>query len=120
MTLVTPEPPDGAAPYNDPISRRLDPGEKLTVTFSPKQRVTEFTLPILAISKYRNSSYEVWMDEEPVYGPAPIPPTDVDDMTPTFIPARTFQSRMKIIVRNLDDSTTRRYSIQPIGWEVTE
>ena len=116
---VYPEPGAHDIPYNDPISRELDGGQKLTVEFEPAQRVTEFVLPILAISKHPDSSYEVWLDGEPVYGPAPIPPTDVDDLVTTFYPAKRFATRMKVIVRNLSANTPRSYSIQPIGWEVS-
>lgn len=118
MTVV-PEPAADDIPFNDPISRRLDGGQKLTVEFVTTQRVTDFVLPILAISKHPESSYEVWLDTERVYGPAPIPPTDVDDLQTTFYPAKRFESRMKVIVRNLSDSITRSYSIQPVGWEVS-
>lgn len=118
MTEIVPKPDADAVGYNDPITRRLDPGQQLTVTFSPKQQVSEFLLPILAISKYRNSSYEMWLDGERQYGPAPIPPTDIDDLTATFVPAKSFSSSMRVVVRNLDDTSTRTYSVQPIGWEV--
>jgi len=117
VTAIVPEPHPEAVGYNDPISRRLDPGQQLTVTFSPDQQVSEFVLPILAMSKHPNSSYEVWMDDEIVYGPAPIPPTDIDDVAATFVPAKSFSSSLRVIIRNLDDNTTRTYSVQPIGWE---
>ncbi|QCP90395.1 hypothetical protein [Haloarcula marismortui] len=117
--MIVPQPAADDVPYNDPISRSLDPGSQLTVTFEPTKQVTEFVLPILAVSKHPNSSYEVWQDGEKIYGPAPIPPTDIDDLTATWLPARRFSSKLRIIVRNLGDTTTRTYSIQPIGWEVS-
>jgi len=116
---VVPEPQPGDIPYNDPISRELDGGQKLVVTFNPTQRVTDFVLPILAMSKHPESSYEVWIDGEQVYGPAPIPPTDIDDLVTTFLPAKRFKSSMRVICRNLSSNTPRSYSIQPIGWEVS-
>ncbi|MEA5388336.1 hypothetical protein VB779_15690 [Haloarculaceae archaeon H-GB11] len=118
MTVV-PRPREGDVPYNDPITRSVDPGTKLTVTFTPKQQVSEFVLPILAISKHPESSYEVWKDGERIYGPAPIPPTDIDDLTATWYPARRFSTDLKVICRNLSDTTARNYSVQPIGWEVS-
>lgn len=120
MTAIIPEPSADDVGYNDPITRRLDPGQQLTVTFQPTQRVTDFVLPFLAMSKLPESSYEVWLDGGREYGPAPIPPTDIDDMTPTFIPAKRFNRSMKVIVRNLSETTARTYSIQPIGWEVAD
>lgn len=117
--MIVPEPAPDDVPYNDPITRSVDPGQQLIVTFEPTQQVTEFVLPTLAVSKHPSSSYEVWRDGEKVYGPAPIPPTDIDDLTATWLPARRFSSKLRIIVRNLSENTTRRYSIQPIGWEVT-
>lgn len=116
---VYPSPSAGDIPYNDPISRRLDGGQKLTVEFTPAQRVTEFVLPILAMSKHPESSYEVWLDGQRQYGPSPIPPTDIDDLGTTFYPAKRFAESMRVIVRNLSDNTPRGYSIQPIGWEVS-
>ena len=118
MTVV-PEPAEDDIPFNDPVSRRLDGGQKLVVEFETAQRVTDFVLPILAISKHPESSYEVWLDGQQVYGPAPIPPTDVDDLAPTFLPAKRFAHSMRVIVRNLSDATPRSYSVQPIGWEVS-
>lgn len=116
--MIVPEPSANDVPYNDPITRILDPGQQLTVTFEPTQQVTQFILPILAISKHPESSYEAWMDGKRVYGPAPVPPTDIDDLAATFIPARRFSSSLTVYVRNLSDTTTRRYTIQPLGWEV--
>ncbi|GGN97637.1 hypothetical protein [Haloarcula pellucida] len=118
MTVV-PKPDPGDVGYNDPITRRLNPGEMLIVTFEPTQRVTDFALPFLAMSKHPESSYEVWMDGSRQYGPAPIPPTDIDDMVPTFIPAKRFSESMTVYVRNLSDTTARTYSVQPIGWEAS-
>jgi len=117
--VIVPEPAADDVPYNDPITRTVDPGEQLTVEFSPTQQVTQFILPLLAISKHPASSYEAWMDGKRVYGPAPVPPTDIDDLGATFIPAHRFSSSLTIYVRNLSDATTRQYTIQPIGWEVS-
>jgi len=118
--VIVPTPDADHTPYNNPVSRRLGPGQQLTVTFAPQSRITEFYLPMLGISKYPNSSYEVWMDDEREYGPSPVPPTDVDDMGPVWIPAKQFRSELRVIVRNLSDSTSRTYTVQPIGWEVPD
>jgi len=54
-----------------------------------------------------------------VFGPAPIPPTDIDDLQVTFTPALGFSQSMEVIVRNLSATTGERdYSIQPVGYEV--
>jgi hypothetical protein len=117
VTVVVPQPSPDDVPYNDPVTRRLGTETKLTLTFRPVGSTSEFVLPTLAISKHPESSYTAWMDGEKVYGPAPIPPTDVDDLTVTFMPARRFSSKLTVEVKNLSDTTARDYSIQPVGWE---
>ncbi|MFB6087855.1 MAG: hypothetical protein ABEJ85_04980 [Haloarculaceae archaeon] len=97
----------------------LDSQEEARLTFHPVRSPAEFLLGTVAISKRPESEYEVRMDDETVYGPAPIPPTDIDDLAVTWSPAREFNQSLEVIVRNLDDTTgSRRYSLQPIGYEV--
>jgi len=110
----------GAVPFNEPVAARVDPGEKLTASFSPIQNVATFAVPIVAASKHKDSTYEVRMDGEQVFGPAPVPPTDVDDLQQTFLPEREFERSMTVVCRNLSGSTTRRYVVQPVGWEVSQ
>jgi len=44
------------------------------------QNSAEFRVGTVAISKRPDSEYVVRMDGETVFGPAPIPPTDIDDL----------------------------------------
>lgn len=117
---MNPHPPDDAVPFNEPVSSRVSPGNKLTATFSPSQRKATFVVPIIAASKQMNSTYTVYMDENRVYGPASVPPTDVDDLSQTFFPPREFDSELKVVCRNTSASTTYRYVVQPVGWEVRD
>ena len=118
MPEVIPKPEPDAVGFNEVVVVTLSPGEQATVTFEPEQADATFVLPVVAISKFPESSYEVLTDSVNRFGPAPAPPTDPDDMTPTFVPALRFDSELKIKVANLaSSSATRRYLIQPIGWE---
>jgi hypothetical protein len=112
--VPTPEP--SATPVNEPATVRLEGGEKATVEFSTVQAVTELVVPIVAISKHPQSTYVVSSDVRNRYGPADIPPTDIDDLQVCFIPALTFDTSLTVEVTNLGASP-RDYSIQPIGWE---
>ena len=115
---LVPQPDADAIPFNSPVSVTLDPGEQATVSYQPEQRDAEFRLPVVAVSKHPDSSYEVKLDQTNRYGPASVPPTDIDDLTVTFVPALTFKDSLVVIVTNLAaSSTTRDYVVQPIGWE---
>ncbi|MHB9287365.1 hypothetical protein ACKVMT_10045 [Halobacteriales archaeon Cl-PHB] len=118
--IVTESIPADAVPFNEPVSARVDAGKKLTATFEPVHNNARFAVPILAASKHAEATYEVRMDDEPVYGPAPIPPTDIDDLVQTFMPPREFTRSLTVICRNVSSSTTRRFTVQPVGWEVAE
>lgn len=119
MPDLIPPPTEQDKPFCEPTSVQLASGEEATLTFVPVQNVAEFRIGTVAISKRPESEYVVRMDGETVYGPAPIPPTDIDDLSVTFTPARGFSQELEITVRNLDDATgTRRYSVQPLGYEV--
>jgi hypothetical protein len=111
-----PEPAPDATPVNEPVSVRLDVGEQATVTFETVQSVSDLMVPIVAISKHPESVYKVSSDGTRRYGPADIPPTDVDDLSVCFVPALRFDSKLTVEVTNLS-SSTRNYHIQPVGWE---
>lgn len=120
MPALIPAPSPGDRPFCEPVSVLLGSQEEATLRFSPTQSDAEFRIGTVAMSKRPESEYVVRMDEEVVYGPAPIPPTDIDDLQVTFTPARAFSQSLELTVRNLQDSTgDRRYSIQPVGYEVT-
>ena len=72
--------PEDAAGFIEPVGSHVAVGEKLTATFEPVQRVTEFVLPVVAATKAPGTTYRVKVDDTEVYGPAPIPPTDIDDL----------------------------------------
>lgn len=116
MLVPCPDPDD--APFNETVSAELAPGQKLTAKFTPEQSETRMYLPILAVSKYPNMSYEASADGEPIYGPSRVPPTDVDDLSVTFVPAKSFTRSLTVEVTNLDGSVTRTVVVQPVGWEV--
>jgi hypothetical protein len=116
VTTLVPQPGEGDVPFNEPVSVELDTGEQAEISFRPVQQVTELILPILAASKYQQSTYEIRVDGETVYGPAEIPPTDVDDLTVTFLPAHRFSRELTVFITNLSP-TIRTYHVQPIGWE---
>lgn len=113
---VVPEPAPEDIPFNEAITREVAPGEKLIAQFEPEQRTTTFRLACLGISKHPGTTYEVRIDGNSAYGPAPIPPTDVDDLVVTWCPALSFQSELQVIVRNVGEQT-RFYTIQPVGYE---
>jgi len=116
MPEVIPTPDEEAIPFNEPENVTLSGGQKGTITFSPVQGSAAFHLPILAVSKFGSTTYEVWTDSEQRYGQASIPPTDVDDLGVTFLPALGFERELKVIIRNTG-GTQHTYYIQPVGWE---
>ena len=119
MPALIPQPAETDRPFCEPTSVTLGSNEEATLTFHPVQNTAEFRIGTVAISKRPDSEYVVRMDGEVVYGPAPIPPTDIDDLSVTFTPARGFEQSLSITVRNLQDTTgDRLYSIQPVGYEV--
>ncbi|MFD1633172.1 hypothetical protein ACOZ4L_05710 [Haloplanus ruber] len=116
MLVPCPDPDD--APFNETVSAVLSPGQKLTAEFTPEQSETRMFLPILAVSKYPEMSYQAKADGENIYGPSRIPPTDVDDLSVTFIPAKSFEQSLTVEVSNLSTNTDRFVIVQPVGWEV--
>lgn len=115
MNLV-PKPSAQDTPINEPATVRLQGGEKATVEFETVQSTSDLMVPILAISKQPQSVYTVESDGNRRYGPADIPPTDIDDLQVCFVPALRFESTLTVEISNLG-STARDYHIQPIGWE---
>lgn len=119
MTDLVPPPAATDKPFCEPTQVTLDVGEQATLTFEPVSQDAMFRVGTVAMSKLAQSEYEVELDGETVYGPAPIPPTDIDDLAMTFYPALGFSQRLRVIVRNLKDTTGgRTYSVQPVGYEV--
>ena len=114
---TAPEPSADATPVAEPETVELEGGQRASVTFKPELSGTEFVVPVVAVSKGPETVYEVLMDDMTVWGPAAIPPTDIDDLEAVWIPARTFTSSMTVKVTNFREIGTREYHILPIGWE---
>lgn len=112
---LTPSPND--VPFNEPQTVQLASNQQATVSFVPQQRNTTFVLPQVAVSKVANTTYAVRIDDETVYGPAGVPPTDIDDSGQTFYPARRFSKKLEILITNVG-SSTQTYHVQPVGWEL--
>ena len=114
--MLYPQPNPGAVGFNEPATVDLEPGERATVKFDPKKRVSELVLPIVAISKFAGCVYEVRADGSERYGPSQIPPTDIDDLGVCFLPALRFNDSLTCEITNLGTSS-RTVHVQPIGWE---
>lgn len=116
MPDVIPQPSPEDVPFNEPVKMSVPAGSEGRATFTPKQRNTRFILPIVAVSKETDTTYQVEIDGTTVYGPAAAPPTDVDDLAVTFTPAYEFRSEMIVSVANLG-TAERNYIVQPVGYE---
>jgi len=118
MTEVIPAPSENDKPINEPLTTQLGPGERATFSFEPRQQTTPgFVVPIVAASKAPESSYTIWFDDRKVFGPSSVPPTDIDDLGVTFMPAFEFEDELRVQVENISESTTRDYTVQPVGFE---
>ncbi len=108
-------PPD-ATSFNAPSTVELEPGERANIEYVPTRSGTTFKLPILAISGWPGSTYEIKADGQKIYQEAEVPPTDIDDLAQTFYPPESFESTLMVRIRNVG-AQTRTYTVQPIGWE---
>jgi len=115
--MLVPQPSRGATRINEPATATLDPGEKATFRFDASGRTNELVVPIVAISKLPGFAYSVRSDGSDRYGPARIPPTDIDDLSTCFIPALRFDRELTVEAVNLSE-TARIVHAQLIGWEV--
>jgi hypothetical protein len=107
--------PADYAPVFDAVVETLDPGERMVVTSTPDGGETVH-VDCVAASKYQGLTYEIRADGRTRYGQAGVPPTDVDDLAQTFIPALEFDSKLRTIVRN-PSQKTRVVAVQVRGWE---
>ncbi|UWG46577.1 hypothetical protein HSRCO_0278 [Halanaeroarchaeum sp. HSR-CO] len=112
-------PPDDATSVTKPQSATLDGNQKATMTWERERSGTTFYLPMLAASKEGDTTYEVKMDGSTIFGPAAIPPTDIDDKVAIWDPPKTFDSKLTVIIRNLG-TASRTYHVQPVGFETAE
>ncbi|SEW10124.1 hypothetical protein [Halobacterium jilantaiense] len=119
MPDLIPAPSPDDRPFAETASVDLASGEEITLTYEPVSNDAMFRVGTVAISKRADTEYVLRMDDEVVFGPAPVPPTDVDDLQVTFTPALGFSHSMEVVVRNLSATTgDREYAIQPVGYEV--
>jgi len=116
--MPIPLPDEGDVPIQEAAQVALNPGEKVTVTMTPETSGSQHKVPIVAITKRKGSSYEIAVDGTNRFGPSPIPPTDIDDVDATFIPALDMQSKLETEIKDLRASGGERtYFVQVIGWE---
>lgn len=113
---VFPAPDAADVSFNSPYSVDLSDGQEATVSYSPQQAGSTFFLAALGVTKATGTVYEVRADGDTIFGPAEIPPTDVDDMTVTWLPCKQFQGSLTVIISNVSGQT-RTYHVQPIGFE---
>jgi hypothetical protein len=106
---------DNYAPVFDGAVETVGPGEKMVVESEPDSG-EQVSIDCIAASKYAGLTYEVRADNRKRYGEVGVPPTDVDDLSRTFIPALEFSKKLKIIVRN-PSTTERTVAVQIRGWE---
>jgi len=119
MPNLIPEPDPDDRPFAETASVSLEGGEEVRLEYEPVSNDAMFRVGTVAVSKREDTEYVVRMDGEEVFGPAPVPPTDIDDLQVTFVPALGFEQSLEVVVRNLSATTgTRQYSIQPVGYEV--
>jgi len=114
--VFVPQPSEFATRINETATATLAIGEQATFSFEADNRSQDLYLPIIAISKFPGFSYEVRRDGSDVYGPARLPPTDIDDLQPCFIPALDLSETMQVTVSNLSDRD-RVIHVQAVGWE---
>jgi len=118
MPDLVPCPAPTARPVNEPATTTLSPGETAEVSITPSKRVTSVRFPTVAVSKAPYSIYELRVDNDEKYGPARIPPTDVDDLQTCFIPALKMTRELLVkITRTSSAGNDQTYHVQPVGWE---
>jgi hypothetical protein len=110
------DPPPEAVPVHAAELIEVPANKRARVTFRPEQTGTAFSVPIVAVSKAPKSTYAVEADGTTRYEQAAVPPTDVDDLSPCFMPALEFGRELTVTVRNTD-TASRQYALQLVGWE---
>jgi len=85
-------------PVNQAVGEEIPAGAKATFTFEPdagKMRVGS-----IGVSKHIGLTYTVKVDGEERFGPAPIPPTDIDNSAQTHEPRLPVDRTLSVIVKN--------------------
>jgi len=90
--------PNGWYPVCEAVVETIPAGSKATFVFEPDG--SGLFADAIAASKFPGLTYEVIVDDETRYGPAGIPPTDVDDLTTTHYPRLEVSRKLTVIVRN--------------------
>ena len=117
MVGLAPCPDSSDLPYNNAETATIDEGQKLVARFVPEGATTDARLPIAAARYHPGCTYEIRIDGETRYGPATIPPTDIDDLDVTFIPAYQWGDSVEIIIRNVSGGSQLAVAAQIVGWE---
>lgn len=113
---IVPLPNEEDVAFNDPFTVEIDDGQEAEITFTPEQSGSTFYLATVAISKVDGTVYEIEDDATPMYGPANIPPTDIDDLVVTWMPCKQFEDSLTVYISNLTGGI-ETYHVQPIGFE---
>jgi hypothetical protein len=85
-------------PVNEATGAEIPAGSRGTFRFEPD--ASGMRIDSVAASKFAGLTYEVRVDSDTRYGPAPIPPTDIDDMVTTHNPRMEVDQKLVHIVRN--------------------
>ena len=85
-------------PVNEADGANVPAGARADFTFRPDASGME--VDAVAASKFSGLTYEVRVDDDRRFGPSPIPPTDIDDMTTTHNPRMEVDQQLVIMVRN--------------------
>lgn len=116
---VVPEPDGNDVSVHETASVDLEPGQKVEVVMQPDSQGSLHRIPIVAVTKHSDATYQIDIDGNTErFGPSPVPPTDIDDLAVTFLPALRLQNELRIIVRDVRSTgNPRQYVMQVIGWE---
>ncbi|MFB6302770.1 MAG: hypothetical protein ABEH78_07925 [Haloferacaceae archaeon] len=106
--------PEAYKPLNDAERTNIPSGNQATFTFDPDG--SGMWVDVVAASKFDGLTYEVRVDQTRRFGPAGVPPTDIDDLNTTHKPPLEVNRQLKIIVRN-PSATDRTVAAQVRGWE---
>lgn len=85
-------------PVNEATGAEIPAGNRAKFRFEPD--ASGMHVDSVAASKFAGLTYEVTVDGDQRFGPAPIPPTDIDDMVTTHNPRMSVDRELVITVRN--------------------